>query len=81
MQQQIEEKLNAALNPNHLEVINESGLHSGHAGDDGSGESHFRVIVTAECLNDLSRVARERRIYEVLSDEMKIIHALSIQIT
>lgn len=81
MQQKIEQKLNEALSPNHLDVVNESALHSGHAGDDGSGESHFRIIISAERLKTLSRVAAQRRIYEVLVDEMKIIHALTINIT
>ena len=49
-----------SLAPAHLDVINESALHSGHAGDDGSGESHWRVVIKAAGLDDLSRIARHR---------------------
>jgi BolA protein len=42
---QITARLTDALAPTHLEVINESAMHRGHLGDEGTGESHFRVIV------------------------------------
>jgi len=79
MQDRIHQKLKAALSAkSQIEVINESHLHSGHAGDDGSGESHFSAKITSVSFNDLSRVARERMIFEILADEMKVIHALSL---
>ena len=56
----------ATLSPQALEVINESALHSGHAGDDGSGESHWRIVIKAESLNDMSRIARHRAIHAAL---------------
>jgi BolA protein len=80
MEQKITEKLRAALNPAHLDVINESHLHQGHAGDDGSGESHFRIEVTSSQFKGTSRVAQQREVYSALADEMKQIHALTIQI-
>jgi BolA family transcriptional regulator, general stress-responsive regulator len=43
IQSEIEALLSAAFAPSHLAVINDSGKHSGHSGDDGSGESHFTV--------------------------------------
>ena len=39
---EIESLLTAAFAPNRLAVINDSARHSGHSGDDGSGESHWR---------------------------------------
>lgn len=81
LQQKIEEKLNEALSPTHLEVINESHLHAGHMGDDGSGESHFRIILASDNFKDTSRVGQQREIYSILAEEMKQIHALAIQIT
>ena len=80
MEEKITEKLQNALNPTHLAVINESHLHQGHAGDDGSGESHFRIEVTSDQFKGTSRVAQQREIYSALADEMKQIHALTIQI-
>lgn len=71
----------AALSPAHLDVINESALHSGHAGDDGSGESHWRVVIKAAVLDDLSRIARHRAVHSALGpDIIARIHALAIDI-
>ena len=80
LQQQLRKKLEQAFDPVFLEVINESHLHEGHAGDDGSGESHFQIIMTAHVFDEVSRVQRERMVHEVLKEEISKIHALSIQI-
>lgn len=81
MEDKIRRKLAENLSPSQLEVINQSHLHSGHSGDDGSGESHFHVKVASELLSGLSRVEAQRQIYAILADEMKTgIHALSISI-
>jgi BolA family transcriptional regulator, general stress-responsive regulator len=54
-QSNIERKLNAALKPERLEVINESHLHAGHQPHfDGKGESHFRVRVVSEAFTGKS---------------------------
>ena len=42
--------LETGLAPEQLEVINESHQHAGHAGDDGSGESHWRVVLSVPAL-------------------------------
>ncbi len=70
-----------SLSPQHLEVINESALHSGHAGDDGSGESHWRVVIKAASLDDMSRIARHRAVHSALGKGIiGRIHALAIDI-
>ena len=70
-----------ALGPTKLDVINESALHSGHAGDDGSGESHWRIVIAAPGLDDMSRIARHRAIHTALGkDIIGRIHALAIDI-
>ncbi len=70
-----------SLSPDTLDVINESALHSGHAGDDGSGESHWRVVIKAASLDDMSRIARHRAIHSALGPEIiGRIHALAIDI-
>jgi len=69
------------LAPQHLDVINESALHSGHSGDDGSGESHWRIVIQAPSLDDMSRIARHRAIHAALGqDIIGRIHALAIDI-
>lgn len=79
MEEKIHEKLESTFHPETLIIKNQSHLHAGHAGDDGSGESHFKVEISAECFGDISRVARERLVYQTLEAEMKIIHALSLK--
>ena len=79
LEQKIYKKLDAALQPQSLEVINQSHLHAGHAGDDGSGESHFKIVIQSDHLNILGYVGREREVHKILCDEMKIIHALSLK--
>ena len=76
---QITARLTEALAPTHLEVINESAMHRGHLGDDGTGESHFRVIVESPLFAGESRVARQRRVNHALADLLsERIHALAI---
>ncbi len=69
------------LSPTSLNVLNESALHAGHAGDDGSGESHWRIVISAPQLSDLSRIARHRAIHSALGEDIiGRVHALAIEI-
>ena len=78
--QEIEALLRAALNPSHLEVINDSARHHGHAGDDGSGESHFTVVVAADAFTGISRLQRQRMVLAALGDiPGQRVHALAIR--
>ena len=77
---QIEARLTAAFQPDELEVVNESHRHAGHAGDDGSGESHFRVRIRAAALAGMSRVDRHRAVNRALGDLVARIHALALDI-
>lgn len=77
----IRQRLEAALAPAHLEVIDDSESHRGHAGYGETGESHFHVIIEAAALAPLSRVARHRAIHAAIGpDLMGAIHALSMEI-
>ena len=80
MEQNIRERLTEAFEPTHLEVVNESAQHAGHAGDDGSGESHWRVEIASAHLIGMTRVAQHRAIHAALKDEMPRIHALAISV-
>jgi len=76
----IERKLTAVLQPQRVEVIDESELHKGHAGHRPGGESHFRVEIVSAAFEGQSRVARQRRVYEILADELKAgVHALALK--
>jgi len=77
---EIEERLRAALSPTRLAVINDSAKHHGHAGDDGSGESHFTVEIEAPQFAGMSRLERQRAVNAALGDLMKErVHALAIR--
>ena len=60
-------------------VVAEIPDHAGHAGDDGSGESHWQVVIEAPGLADKSRLARHRAVHDALGPEIiGRIHALAI---
>ena len=74
----IEAGLRAALQPQKLEVLDDSHLHAGHAG--AREGRHFTVRITADRFNGLSRVARHRLIYDSLQLLIpRGIHALAIE--
>ena len=76
---QIAARLTAALAPTRLEVANESAMHHGHLGDDGTGESHFGVTIEAPAFSGVSRVGRQRLVNQALADLLRDrIHALAI---
>jgi BolA protein len=78
--QEIAARLEAALTPERLAVINDSAQHRGHMGDDGSGESHFTVEIVAAAFAGQSRVARQRLVNSALGDMMREkVHALAIR--
>ena len=73
-------KLSAKFAPTHLEVIDESSRHQGHAGSRPGGESHFRVRIASAALTG-SRVAQHRAIIDTLDAEIKGgVHALAIEV-
>ncbi|HEX7849043.1 MAG TPA: BolA family protein [Sphingomonas sp.] len=73
-------RLTDSLAPSRLEVINDSHHHAGHMGDDGTGESHFTVVVESDRFVGLNRVARQRLVNQALADLLSSrIHALAIR--
>jgi len=72
-------KLEAALAPVELEVIDESAGHQGHAGARPGGETHFRVEIVSQAFAGLSRIERQRLVYRILAEELAgPVHALSV---
>lgn len=67
----------AALAPEHMEIVDESALHAGHAGAKSGG--HYQLTIIAAVFTGQNMVARHRTIYQALGDLMTThIHALSI---
>ena len=76
----VEAKLREKLAPQHLEVVNESHMHSVAPGS----ETHFKVIVVSSLFEGMSPVKRHQLVYGALSEEMSKkpaqggVHALAI---
>lgn len=79
---EIRDALETAFAPTQLQVINESHMHAGHAGDDGSGESHWRIVISAPQFDEMSRLARHRAVHAALgADIIGRLHALAIDVS
>ncbi|MFZ5485118.1 MAG: BolA family protein [Pseudomonadota bacterium] len=69
----------AGLEPEHIDIEDESAAHAGHAGA-ASGGGHYRLRIISKQFAGLGAVARHRLIYQHLGDLMTgRIHALSIR--
>ncbi len=77
VQARIEQKLATALTPQLLVVENESHMHSVKPGS----ETHFKVLVVSPEFDGASRVARQRRVNDLLRDELASgVHALTMRV-
>jgi BolA family transcriptional regulator, general stress-responsive regulator len=75
IEQQITSRLQDELNPDYLEVHNESHQHNVPP----NSETHFKVVVVSEEFAGLRRVARHQRIYKLLAEQLAgPVHALAI---
>lgn len=73
--------LDSAFAPSELAVVNESHKHAGHAGDDGTGESHWAVTIAAPAFATMTRVDRHRAVHAALGPAiMGRIHALALTV-
>lgn len=68
-------KLSESFNPVHLNVLNESYMHSVPPGS----ETHFKVVLAADAFVGKRQVQRHQAIYACLADELKNgVHALAL---
>ena len=75
IQTDIEHKIQNALRPVFLEVINESHMHNVPSGS----ESHFKVTVVSAEFDGKILLARHRILNQLLKDELAgSVHALSL---
>ena len=78
----MDQLLSAAFAPTKLDVINDSASHHGHSGDDGSGESHFTVVIESAAFAGKSRLERQRMVNRALGDIPGTrVHALAVRAT
>lgn len=78
---QMARRLREMLQPDRLEVIDESWQHAGHAGANGTGfGTHFRVRIASPRFEGLARVARHRLVYDALREFLdRGLHALAVE--
>lgn len=74
IQQQLFDKISNELSPIHLEVINESHMHRVPT----NAETHFKLIIVSEKFNSLSTVQKHQLVKNILKEEFKLVHALSL---
>ena len=80
IEQEIRHLLEQAFAPIRLEISNDSARHQGHAGDDGSGESHFTVEIESAAFSGVPRLQRQRMVNAALGDiPGQRVHALAIR--
>jgi BolA family transcriptional regulator, general stress-responsive regulator len=76
---EMKRKIEEALVPSRLDIIDESHRHAGHAGHNPQGESHFRVEIVSEAFAGKSRVERHRMVNALLAAELAgSVHALQL---
>lgn len=77
----ITKKLSEVFNPVILTVNDDSHMHRGHVGVQGSAtsETHFAVEIVSEAFSGVNRVQRQRLVNKVLEEEFnRGLHALAI---
>ena len=75
-------RLNSALSPSKIELIDDSEQHRGHGGYNPAGESHFSLSIESAAFAGKNRVQRQRMVYAALGSLMESrVHALSIRAT
>lgn len=76
----IRSKLEAALAPVYLDIVDDSMTHAGHAGAMESGGGHFSAVIVSEAFEGKTPVQRHQMVYRALGELMRTdIHALSIK--
>ena len=73
-------RLNSALSPTRIDLVDDSEQHFGHGGYNPAGESHFTLGIESQAFACKNRVERQRMVYAALGDLMESrVHALSIR--
>jgi len=78
--EKLERKLTDAFTPARLTIDDDSARHAGHAGAGQGGESHFNVVIESAAFEGVSRVQRQRMVYQAVAEELAgPVHALSVK--
>lgn len=81
LEAEIKRKIQSEFNPEYLELINESHVHAGHVGDNGTGQTHFKLIIASKSLNTYSRIQAHSILKKYIEPYFSMgLHAVSIKI-
>ncbi|MCC6598239.1 MAG: BolA family transcriptional regulator [Alphaproteobacteria bacterium] len=81
MEDVIKKEIQARFTPSHFELINESHKHHGHAGDDGSGQTHFKLLIVSSVFEGQGRVERQRGVNTALETAFSSgLHAINMKL-
>ena len=73
-------RLEAALAPSRVELVDDSEKHRGHGGYNPAGESHFSLAIESAAFAGKSRIERQRLVHAALGELVgERVHALSIK--
>ena len=73
-------RLNSALSPSMILLVDDSEKHRGHGGYNPAGESHFSLDIESPAFAGKSRVDRQRMVYKALGELMRErVHALQFR--
>lgn len=82
VESEMNQRLAVAFPDARFSISNDSAMHSGHMGDNGTGESHFSLTIESPAFAGLNRVARQRLVNHALAELLKErVHALTIRAT
>ena len=77
----MENLLRQQFSPWVFELEDQSARHAGHVGAQPGGETHYRLHLVSDAFAGLSRVARQRLVYQALREEFDTgLHALSLDL-
>ncbi len=78
--QEIEKKINNSINVHYINIIDESPNHAGHHFVSHSATSHIKLIIVSDDFSEMSSLARHKLVYKILENEIKLIHAISLNL-
>ena len=79
--ERIETQLRERFSPVHFVLTDQSAAHAGHAGARPGGETHYHIAMQAAAFEGVSRVARQRLVYDALREEFDTgLHALTLDL-
>ncbi|MDB1135370.1 BolA family protein [Candidatus Anaplasma sp. TIGMIC] len=76
----IKSKVTSRIGNAHIEIIDESYKHAGHAGSSGYTVSHIRMTVISDYFNLMNKLQRHRLLHQILESEFKKVHSITFHL-